>query len=179
MSRLVLFIAGLASVAGGSSVSMAQDVASTYGTREPRTCETRADPASGPPTVAQATYYFICDAEKIEFDGFHLVTNVKIQVGSGRNFNEQIDSILDGVDPAKTIYPIRGTYTDYTCFTPHDATYQGGGPGKNCHKSGYVETIGACYQSSFGDWHCGYMHGGRVVSDPGWPPPMYAPPSGG
>jgi hypothetical protein len=180
VSRLVLVVIFCTSAAISTSAVAAQEsVSKIYGTREPRTCASRVEPSSGAPSVEQAKQYFLCDGEVVASDGFHLFTGVKIQVGAGRRFNPDVDSILDGVDPAQMIYPIRGTYTDYTCFPPHDATFLGGGIGKNCHKAIYIDTIGACYRTSFGDWRCGYMHGGRQEVDPGWPLPMYAPPSDG
>ena len=164
----------------GSGAALSQvDVVAVYQTRAPRTCPSRAEPSSGPPTLEQARQYFICDSEIVAFDGLHLLTDVTLQIGSGRRFNPEIDSVLDGADPAQTVYPIRGTYTDYTCFLPHDATYLGGGAGKNCHRAVFVGTTGACYRTSFGDWHCGYMNGGRKDVEPGWPLPMHAPPTGG
>ena len=156
-----------------------QGVGAAYGARDPATCPSRTAPTSGPPSVEQATQYLICDSEKIGVGrNLYLYTDVQVQVGNGRPYDGALDSLSPAIDPAQTVYPIRGDYTFYQCATTSAAIYlTGGGPGKNCSKYSLTGNTGTCYRSAFNEWHCD-MGGGSGPANAPYPPPLYPPPAG-
>jgi len=124
-----------------------------YGTREPKTCASRRDPLNGAPSVEQAREYFICDIEAERVTSLALVTNVRLEIASGRSFNAQTDSGRTGVDPKQLIYDIRGSFTHFECRPPA----RGDNAFSRTHNcSGFEEPAaqGSCYKNTFGDWHC-------------------------
>ena len=131
-----------------------------FGARDPRTSDSRKAPAKGAISAEQAKQYVIADSERVtqSFGSgmlLHLVTDVKVEVGKGRPFNMQADSFGwatdNGIDPAETVYPIRGSYDSWTCGKLGTIN---GDPGKNCTKLPQPAAKGICFKSSFGDWHC-------------------------
>jgi hypothetical protein len=135
-----------------------------YGTRDPKTCASRKEPANGAPSAAQAVAYFNCTMEGFFGDKLTLVENVKIEVGSGRRFLRS-DSELKEIDPQYLIYPIRGSFDKYFCSRWPE--YRAGFPDKsqpNCLLSHPRNTTGVCYKTSFGDWKC-EMGGNTSPSD--------------
>jgi hypothetical protein len=165
---------GSGSASGGIATSDNDQVAavapdSPFGAREPRTCPPRNFP--GPPTSRQALNLFVCDAEK-DLGGYrYLVSNVGVQVGASRPFEEASDSGASDIDVSALVYPIEGHMISYQC-NRRDAML-GQDPNKNCLQSNVAHSTGTCYKSTFGEWHC-MMMGGAVLS-PGYQPP----PTGG
>lgn len=127
-----------------------------YGTREPRLCGSRTEPAAGAILPAQAKQYFICEAEAEGATSLVLVTNVKIEVAPGRVFNSQTDSGHAGIEPTQKVYDIRGSYTHYDCRQPSESA-NAFTRTHNCNAFEEPAAQGLCFKSTFGDWHC-VMH---------------------
>ena len=150
-----------------------QDIGKKFGARDPRTCSSRKATLS----AAQARLYFICDTETVadpaaESGGtLILLSDVKVELGSGRPFNMQSDSFgwatTNAIDPSQTVYPIRGSFNAWRCVK---LGYFGGEAGKNCTKTPAPEAKGICFKSSFGDWHC-IMSGAQSTGVERYPPP--------
>jgi hypothetical protein len=140
-----------------TSSSQAGGVGASYGSREPHTCASRKAPASGAINAAQAKQYFQCDAEMVttRSDGpaLTLVTGVSVQVSAGRPFmmgyDDTGDNMDDGIDPQFAVYPIRGSFTEWTCYQP-DASSSG----HNCGKIVMPHAKGICFMSNSREWHC-------------------------
>lgn len=146
-------------------------VGKQFGSRDPRTCTSRKEPVKGSPTAAQLQQYFICDQEVVRRsatsgDLLYLVTDVKLEVGKGRPFSLATDAV-ENIDPAQTVYPVRGTYAWWQCSAIGSINGQ---PGKNCVKDEMTEASGRCYKSTFGEWHC-LMFGGGPHDSTRYPPP--------
>jgi hypothetical protein len=137
-----------------------------FGARDPRTCSSRNQPAKGAPTAAQLRQYFICQEEGVtqSYSGsamLHLLTDVVVQVGNGRPFNIATDSWPD-IDPSKTVYPIRGGYTQWSCGVLGESGYVAG---HSCDRTLQPHASGICYMDSFGDWQCKFMDGNAIHSN--------------
>jgi hypothetical protein len=137
-----------------------------FGARDPRTCSSRNQPAKGAPTAAQLRQYFICQEEGVtkSYSGsvtLNLLTDVVVQVGNGRPFNIATDSWPD-VDPSKTVYPIRGGYTQWSCGVLGEDGYVAG---HSCNRVLQPHASGICYMDSFGDWQCKFMDGNAAISN--------------
>jgi hypothetical protein len=143
-----------------------------FGARDPRTCASKKEPASGAPTAAQLKAYFICDSEMMTRSGMvgdllYLVTDVVVEVGKGRPFNQATDSNTS-IDPSQPVYPIRGSYVGWQCGVvgqPNSAA------GKNCARNDASKVAGVCYKDTFGDWHCGMCCALGSNQRAGYPPP--------
>lgn len=153
-------LAAVIAFVGATSIAQATGVGAKYASREPHTCASRTAPASGPITAAQAKQYFQCDTEKLATSSgddmtLTLVTGLNVQVGAGRPFMMNSDNtgnnVDDGIDPHFTVYPIRGSFTHYTC---HTLTAFNSGVGRNCLKQEMPHATGICFMSSFKEWHC-------------------------
>lgn len=129
---------------------------SRYGTREPKTCASRKEPADGAPSTAQAAKYLICEMEGEGVAGVALVTHVRIEVAPGRGFNYNTDSGHAGIDPKQIVYDIRGSYTHYECRHA-SAGESGFARTHNCSAFDEPAAQGLCFKNTFGDWHCA-MH---------------------
>lgn len=146
----------IALVFGTFSTTVAQEKKSPgerYGSREPRTCEDMKTLARGAITAALATKYFICAAEKEEGQYLYLVENVKVQVGTGRPYNPNMDLNVPEIDVRFPLYPIRGSHTQYQCQA-ENAQFDFTAPGRNCHRYEHQNAKGFCYKTTFGDWRC-------------------------
>ena len=88
---------------------------------------------------------------------FFLTTNVKVELGSPKAYNPNVDS-WDTIDPSAPVYPLRGSAVGYTC-----GLVRGSPPGTNCLKS-YGDTgqlgQGACWHTQFNEWRCSMTVGG-------------------
>ncbi len=123
-------------------------VGARYGTRDPTPCpSSRKEPVNGPISVKQATLYFTCSREK-EDEGLYLIENLTLQVGKGRPPTAIEIAYLDDLDHDSLVYPIRGSFRDYHCYTQRSS------PGRNCSTWDEPEAEGKCYRTSFGDWTC-------------------------
>ncbi len=157
-----------------ASSSQAAGIGASYGSREPHTCVSRTAPKGGPINAAQARQYFQCDAEMLTArsngQALTLVTGVSVQVGAGRPFtmgaDDTGDNVDDGIDPRFTVYPIRGSFTEWTCDRL-DAF--GSGAGRNCSKIAMPHAAGICFMSNTREWHCrmtDFNAGSPVQSQP-------------
>jgi hypothetical protein len=129
---------------------------SRYGTREPKTCVSRKEPAGWALSPVQARQYFICEVEVEGVTGLVLVTNVSIEVAPGRAYNHNTDSGHFGIDPKQTVNDIRGSYTHYDCNQPV-ARENAFARTHNCSAFDEPAAQGLCFKDTFGDWHC-IMH---------------------
>lgn len=156
---MIRITAALALTLALSATAQAANVGAKYGARNPRTCAMRTAPAQGPINAAQAKQYFICDnenetASSVGGSTLHLTTGVSVQVGAGRPFmmgtDDTGDNVTAGIDPHFTVYPIRGSFQNWTCkpiseFAP---------AGQNCSLMPMPHATGTCFMSSFREWHC-------------------------
>jgi hypothetical protein len=125
-----------------------------YGSREPVTCASRAEPARGAPSATQARQYFICDQEREPYRNDHsLVTNVTLQIASVSH-------------PVN----IRGSFTQYGCakLTSIQGCPNGNDFARthNCIATAQPSATGYCYKNTFGDWHCGMADAAHVNTNP-------------
>jgi hypothetical protein len=128
-------------------------LASRYGTREPKVCASRKEPAGSALSPVQARRYFTCDAEVEGVAGLVLVTNVRVEVAPGRGFNYNTDSGHAGIDPQEIVYDIRGSYTHYDCRQAA-AGESAFARTHNCSAFDEPAALGLCFKNTFGDWHC-------------------------
>ena len=141
-----------------------------YGARNPTTCPSRKEPARGGPSAAQAIKYFTCDNEYIQDWTYrhelHLVSDVKAEVGSGRQFDITADHppSNEGINPAELVYPIKGSFVSWTCGPMETSE-----PGKNCMKYTQHGATGSCYKTTSGDWYCRMIGRGAMLARQ--PPP--------
>ena len=173
MTRRLLLLVALVLSTGLILADAQQGIGERFGARDPRTCSSR----KASPSAVQARQYLICDIEGVanptdESGGtLNLLTDVTVQVGAGRPFNMQSDSFgwatTNGIDSSQTVYPIRGSFTTWSCVK---LGYFNGVPGKNCSKSPAPAAKGICFKSSFGEWHC-MMTGGQYPTMERYPPP--------
>jgi len=110
--------------------------------------------------------YFMCWTEG-DHDGLVLIENLKLTVGKGHMPSlSESDTDMDRDSP---IYPIRGSFTRYNCYTFRSA------PGRNCTATDEPAATGTCYKTSFGDWHCNMADSYSIIDDsrrhPNMPPP--------
>lgn len=148
----------LGAILAAAPVARAQTgTGAPYGSRDARHCSVPAP--RGAPTVAQATQAFGCDREHVTRGSLgepllYLVENVQIQIGSGRRFQMSTDAISD-IEPAATVYPIRGSFVAYQCSTRrYTQEEQRADPAKNCTSTNQPAAHGICYTNTFHELHC-------------------------
>jgi len=99
-----------------------------------------------------------------------LVANVSVQVGAGRPFmmgtDDTGDNTDEGIDPHFTVYPIRGSFENWSCKPIGDTWLAG----KNCSRIPMPHATGICFMSSFREWHCN-MTDFNVSAQNNLPPP--------
>ncbi|HLY62524.1 MAG TPA: hypothetical protein VKV95_17420 [Terriglobia bacterium] len=131
-----------------------------YLARDPKTCDSRKAPEKGEISAAQAAQYLTCDMEVINgFGQLSQVTDVKVEVGKGRPFNINTDSIPD-IDVSALVFNIRGSYNWAYC-SKVDGTVTVAG--KNCSRGPQPAAQGMCYKNNFGDWHCSMRDGAAFM----------------
>jgi hypothetical protein len=173
MTKRILLLAALALGAGLMPAYSQDAIGKKFGARDPRTCPSHKIALS----AVQARLYFICDTETVvnatDDSGGTLIllSDVKLELGTGRPFNYQADSFgwatSKGIDPSQTVYPIRGSFNAFRCVK---LGYFGGEVGKNCTKTAAPEASGICFKSSFGEYHC-ILSGGQSTGVERYPPP--------
>lgn len=157
MIKSILWIPVLLVTAATVPAYAQKGVGAKFGARDPRPCTPQKNTGKAP-SAEQLKQAFVCDEEKVtksiaSGEQLNLLTDLAIEIGSGRPFNMRTDSWPD-VDPSKTVYPIRGGYTWWRCGVVGTI---GNPPGKNCTKMEEPHATGICYTSSFGEWHCKFM----------------------
>lgn len=136
-------------------------IGAKYGTREPRPCGDRTQPAHGAPSAEQATKYVTCELE--QGDGRRpllLVTNLKVQVASVSHPPNLLIKELTAatMDPREPVWDIRGSFTSYRCDALDSLIAQNDfARTHNCWVSEQPTATGYCYKDTFGDWHCGLL----------------------
>jgi hypothetical protein len=173
MTKRLLLLVALVLSAGLTLADAQQGIGKRFGARDPRTCSSRKAALS----AAQARQYFICDTETVvnptDDSGGTLIllSDVTVELGTGRPFNMQADSFgwatTNAIDPSQTVYPVRGSFNAWRCVK---LGYFGGEAGKNCIKSPAPEAKGICFKSTFGEWHC-MLSGGQSTGVQRYPPP--------
>ncbi len=144
----VLLFAGSLNAAAQEKKSIGE----RYGSREPRACGDMKAPARGAITAALAVKYFICAAEKVDGQYLYLVENVKVEVGTSRPYNPNMDLNVPEIDVRFPLYPIRGSHDLYQCKDPKNDYIRI--PGKTCVRYEHRNAKGFCYKTTFGDWRC-------------------------
>jgi hypothetical protein len=182
MTKIKYAALAIALSAGAMGAFAQKGSGTKFGARDARTCPSRKEPVKGSPSAAQLKQYVICDLESAQTAGasgayLYLVANVNVEVGKGRPFNILTDSYAD-VDPAQTVYPIRGTYMQWQCSEPRKpipGVTNAPVAGKNCFKYETPSTAsGISYKDTFGDWHTKIC---CVVSSSGSRVEFVAPPA--
>jgi hypothetical protein len=148
----------------GSQISGPLAMLPEYQAREPRKCST----VKTPPSVSQAAIMVQCSMDGLAPTGLTLIQDVKIEMGSPRPFVYRTDAGLAGIDLNAQVYPLRGSYTNYSCLKVGAPLVP---PGHSCIRSAIPESMGWCWKSSFGDFKC-TMHGGATPKmEQGMPAP--------
>ena len=83
--------------------------------------------------------------------------NVRVEIGAPRPYQHIQDSYED-IDPRQPVYPIRGSFTDYSCDPVRTPREIAGGyadnRGRNCDALEEPRASGVCFKTTFADWHC-------------------------
>jgi hypothetical protein len=98
--------------------------------------------------------------------GLFLMQEVKIAMGTPRNYDVEIDGDLKEIDPAAPVIPLSGSLKQYWC-SPVGVGYPAG---KNCTVSPMPQAVGKCWRTTFGDWKCNLI-GPAPDSRTGFPGP--------
>jgi len=135
-----------------SGLAYAQNVkGADYRSRDPVSCPSKRGPIKGAPTPEQAKRYVMCQLEVVMYAPYLiLLDNVQVEVGKGRPYDPDSDSLMSDADRDSLVYPIRGSYDMYTC-SPIDASTP---RGRNCALTPHPRATGVCYRTTFGDWDC-------------------------
>jgi len=130
----------------GSELSGPPQMNANYQAREPRLCKA----LTTPPTQAQAAVLVQCTMDQDRPAGLFLMQNVKVQMGSARSYQPEVDSNLAEIDTAAQVYMISGSLTVYWCSQATAMTPAGSG--STVSPTPYA--IGKCWRTTFGDWKC-------------------------
>ncbi len=144
---ILIFAAGL----GAATASSAAEggFGATYGTREPVACASRAEPAQGVLSPAQAAQYVKCYIEGIGDGRLYLLEQVNVKaVQPGRAFDPQRD-YFENIDRNHPVYPISGSLVRYACETPNARN-----AGKNCSAFAEDNAAGYCFKTVSAEWSC-------------------------
>lgn len=151
-------IAAVACIFAADSTASAQrensKVGERYGAREPRTCDDTKAPAKGAITADLAAKYLNCQKEGIRSGNLYLVENLKVEaVGGGLPYAAIMGHrSLPAVDVNHPVYPIRGSFLEYSCRDP--VSEYVGPPNTHCTTYNHSKAEGYCYKTTFGDWQC-------------------------
>jgi hypothetical protein len=81
--------------------------------------------------------------------------DVAVEVGGPAPFATLYPLItMPGVDPAKPVHPLWGSWTWSVCMLRADAARGGKDPGLNCRETPVGDATGGCWRTTFGDWKC-------------------------
>lgn len=120
MIRSMKSLAGLALLsfaainiyAQGNATSKTAGVGIPFGSRDPRPC---ADLTGSVLTQQKALSSFICSDEQLGQTYLKLIENASLQLGNPRAYNFKEDYNLPNIDLAAKVYPIRGSFREYSC----------------------------------------------------------------
>ncbi len=159
--------AGVLALGCGAALAAQESIGVAFGAREPARCETRAAPAQGALTAAQATQYLKCSVEGIGDGRLFLLEDVKVELaGPGRAYDTRTD-YYEGADQKQMIYPIKGSQTRYEC---EDLAIRGMEQGHNCRKMVEANATGACFKTTAGEWACNMSDVRQVTTEKVAPP---------
>lgn len=132
---------GDASAVSGPPVINAQ-----FGARMPRKCNS----VNHVPSEAEAAALAQCATESGGEPGavvpmIYLWQNLHVQMGGSRPYQYNADSHNTSIDTTSSVYPIRVTGDQLSCT---------GQP--TCKTSHADNAEGACFKTTFGDWHCSF-----------------------
>ncbi len=141
---------------GDAAVEMVRDAAvdTPFGSAGPRKCPNKKQPASGPPSPAQAAAYTTCAVEGQTSDMLYLVDTVTVtDIGKERKYNPLEDINMSNIDINRPVYAIRGNYKHFQCryLDGHGGE---AAKGANCTETAQPNATGLCYTDTFGDWQC-------------------------
>jgi hypothetical protein len=122
-----------------------------YETRDPFTCKSKKDPASGALAGGQLKAYVQCSNERAAGGYISLLQNVQVEIGRSRPYSAWSDSGNTSIDNSQPVYPIRGSYDLYSCRPPGSIGFPAG---KNCNVRKNSEFTGVCSKTTFNDWSC-------------------------
>ena len=144
-----LFVVALSALASLIAANASAQVGAPYRTREPISCESRAGPASGAPSNAQAVQYVICTVEGIGDGRVYLLEDVSVEVAAESHTYDPDREYLIDIDAAHPVYPITGSLVRYACETVNAEN-----DGRNCERFVEANAKGACYRDISGGWRC-------------------------
>lgn len=121
-----------------------------FGTRDPVVCASTKEPVKGPISLEQAKLYFRCDREGTKTGPLMLVENLTLEMGKAH----RPDRLDLNKDPDSLEYPIRGSYSEYMCYSENASPGILNNVGKNCYVRDNPNATGSCYRTTFGDWEC-------------------------
>ena len=91
-----------------------------------------------------------------------LVSDVTVQIGAGRSYNDSNLTLATDADVNAKVYPIRGSLKRYDCAPlPPRGIYP---PGQQCTMYPHPAATGTCYKNTFGDWVC-TMSGSAITAN--------------
>ena len=122
-----------------------------YGSRDLKTCP--AATFTGPPSAEQAKQLFTCGSERDTGGTITLVENVAVQVAPAARKFQPGDSYND-IDQNGPVYPIRGSFTNYSCAKVYNLDASHTNAGTNCTVLQQPHAQGICYKTTFGEWAC-------------------------
>ena len=146
-ASITLFAQGNASKTAGVGIP--------FGSRDPRPC---ADLTGSVLTQQKALSSFICSDEQLGQTSLKLIENASLQLGSPRPYNFKEDYNLPNIDLNAKVYPIRGSFQEYSCVRFSDYMQN---RGRNCTLNEHPNATGLCYKDSWGNWRCSM---GDVIS---------------
>ncbi len=133
--------------ATGGQVAQASTFDPVFKTRSPRTCNS----VTSVPTVAQIPALIQCTFEQKTAYDMTLITNIKVQTGGFRAYNQFQDGYATSIDTSAKVMPIRGSMVQWLCSQDRD------NPGANCSRVVKPEAEGKCWKTTFGDWKCSML----------------------
>jgi hypothetical protein len=164
---LVVSCKGSSASAQTASASAAyaevQGVGERYGSHNPRTCPAGSLTGGSAPTLTQATMSVVCSMEGVTTNSeLILITEVAVQIGGGRSYNQSNLTNATDADVKAMVYPIRGSFKRYDCAPlPPRGIYP---PGQQCTMYPHTNATGMCYKNTFGDWAC-TMSGSAITAN--------------
>jgi hypothetical protein len=105
--------------------------------------------------------------EGLSGSDLNLLENITMEIGKSRPY--QVSEMrLSEIDPSKLVYPICGSFDNYTCGDPQQTLHDSAGKaispaGKNCSVYLRPHATGVCWQATFSDWDCTMGDGNAPV----------------
>jgi hypothetical protein len=112
----------------------------------------------------------VCNLEGPGIDqSLMLVSEVTVQIGQGRSYNNSNLNDATDADVTAQVYPIRGSLKRYICSPlPPRGIFPAG---QQCSMFPAATAAGLCYKNTFGEWHCSMSGGLGSQGEFKQPPP--------